>query len=368
MLFDPPLPLRYDPSLEHQEKGEGDTEHGLLETMQKIREKTYADGGHAIRSVHAKSHGLIEGELRVIPDLPPELAQGLFAKPGAYPVVMRFSTIPGDILDDDISTPRGLAVKVIGVDGARLPGSEGEVTQDFTLVNAPAFSSPNAKGFLGSVKLLAGTTDKLEGVKKVLSTVMRGVEAAIESTGASPSALVSTLGGAPEANVLGETYYSQVPILYGDYMVKVAVVPVSPELKALKGQHVDLHNRPNGLRDAVMDHFREHGGEWELRVQLAVNHHDTPIEDAAHVWPEDKSKYLPVAIITAPPQTAWSEARSQAVDDGMAFSPWTGLAAHRPLGSIMRVRKAAYEASAQFRADKNGHPVVEPKAFSELPV
>jgi hypothetical protein len=49
-----------------------------------------------------------------------------------------------------------------------------------------------------------------------------------------------------------------------------------------------------------------------------------------------------------------------AVDDQTAFSPWHGIAAHRPLGSIMRVRKAAYEASAQFRARHNGHGIVEP--------
>src|SRR5258708_6928935 len=41
---------------------------------------------------------------------------------------MRFSTIPGDILDDSVSTPRGLAIKVIGVEGERLEGSEARST------------------------------------------------------------------------------------------------------------------------------------------------------------------------------------------------------------------------------------------------
>ena len=65
--------------------------------MRYINEKTFADGGHALRSVHAKTHGILEGNLEVDTDLPGDLAQGLFAKPGRYPVVMRFSTIPGDI-------------------------------------------------------------------------------------------------------------------------------------------------------------------------------------------------------------------------------------------------------------------------------
>jgi hypothetical protein len=69
--------------------------------------------------------------LEVDAGLPAELAQGLFAKPRRYPVVIRISTIPGDILDDSVSTPRGMAVKVIGVEGERLEGSENDVTQDF---------------------------------------------------------------------------------------------------------------------------------------------------------------------------------------------------------------------------------------------
>jgi hypothetical protein len=46
-----------------------------------------------------------------------------------------------------------------------------------------------------------------------------------------------------------------------------------------------------------------------------------------------------------------------AVDDGMSFSPWHGIAAHRPLGSIMRVRKMAYEMGRRFRAEKSGRSI-----------
>ena len=95
--------------------------------------------------VHSKSHGVLVGEFRVLDDLPPELAQGLFATPARYPVVMRFSTIPGDILDDNVSVPRGLAVKVVGVPGTRVSGSEGDATQDFVFSNGAAF----AKGSTG---------------------------------------------------------------------------------------------------------------------------------------------------------------------------------------------------------------------------
>jgi len=46
---------------------------------------------------------------------------------------------------------------------------------------------------------------------------------------------------------------------------------------------------------------------------------------------------------------------------GMSFSPWHGLAAHRPLGGIMRARKEVYEMAKRFRAEKNGRIIEEPR-------
>ena len=359
-------PVRYDPSVETPEQDEGATDAALVETMFKISSTTFGHSGHAQRSVHAKSHGLLRGELRVLDDLPPVLAQGLFARSGSYPVAVRLSTTPGDILDDSVSAPRGLAVKVVGVEGERLPGTEGDVTQDFVLVNGPAFNAPNAAKFLSSLKPLAATTDTAEGLKKVVSATMRAAESVVEAFGGKSPTLTS-MGGQPETHILGETFYSQVPLLYGPYIAKVAVAPVSPELKALTGAPLDVNGRPNGLREAVADFFRTTGGEWEVRVQLCTDLDAMPVEDASVAWPEDQSPYVAVARIGAPPQDAWSEARVAAMDDGLSFSPWHGLAAHRPLGSIMRARRAAYEMSAQFRAMNNKHPIKEPRTGGDLP-
>src|ERR1700754_3659922 len=102
-------PVRFSPSVERPDPDEEETTRALIATMRYINETTFADGGRAIRSVHAKPHGILQGYLEVDADLPEELAQGLFAKSGRYPVVMRFSTIPGDILDDSVPAPRELA-------------------------------------------------------------------------------------------------------------------------------------------------------------------------------------------------------------------------------------------------------------------
>ncbi|WP_233282064.1 catalase family protein [Pseudomonas mangiferae] len=358
MSPNPPLP--FEPAFEQVADDEAETANALVETMHTILETTLQDYGHPVRAVHAKAHGLLHGELEVLEDLPPALAQGAFARPRRLPVALRFSTNPGDLLDDRVSTPRGLAIKLIGVEGERLPGSEGDVTQDFVLQNAKAFTAPDPKQFLKTLKLLARTTDKAPGLKRALSTVLRGVETAVEALGGESGTLKS-LGGHPIRNPLGETYYSVVPLLYGRYFAKLSVAPVSPQLTALSGQPLDLEDDPDGLRAALRRFFAEHDGIWEIRVQLATDLERMPIEDASVEWPEDLSPYVAVARLRVPRQAAWSDARQAQIDQGMAFSPWHGLAAHRPLGGIMRVRKPAYEHSSAFRARHGGCPLHEPR-------
>jgi len=359
-------PLPFDPSFEQIPEDEADTIRELGEAIHTIMEKTYQDSGHAARGVHAKSHGLLQGEIDVLDGLPPELAHGAFAKAGTFPVVLRFSTNPGDILDDKVSTPRGLAIKIIGVEGPRLPGAEGQVTQDFVMQNAPAFTAPTPKAFLSNLKLLAKTTDKMPDFKKAFSAVLRGTEKALEAVG-TESPKLKSMGGHPLTNLLGETYYSVVPFLYGPFYAKLSMVPVSPGLTALKDALVDLDDKPNGLRESISQHFSADGGEWEIRIQLATDIDKMPIEDASVVWPEDESPYRVVARVRVAAQPAWTDARAAAVDDNMAFSPWHGLAAHRPLGGVMRSRKPVYEMAKGFRGQHNGCPMHEPSSLGSLP-
>ncbi len=138
--------------------------------------------------MHAKAHGVLEGTLIVDAGLPPELAQGLFAMPGEHKIYMRMSTNAGDILPDTISLPRGLALKVLDVQGERLPGAEG-TTQDFVMVNGKVFQAKDADKFLGSLRMLAKTTDRMESTKKAMSSVLRGVNTALEAVGVESTTL-----------------------------------------------------------------------------------------------------------------------------------------------------------------------------------
>lgn len=355
-----PPPLRYSPEMEEVRDDEQDTIAKLNEAFDGILETTSRDYGRAVRSVHAKAHAVLDGTLSVEDSLPPELAQGLFARPGEHKAYIRISTNAGDILDDAISLPRGLALKVLDVEGERLPGAEG-ATQDFVMVNGPVFQTRTARDFLGDLKLVAKTTDVAEGGKKALSSLLRGVGSALKAVGIESPTLQS-LGGAPNVDPLGETYFSVTPFRYGDYVAKFSLKPVAAGLVELQGREIDAGDDPNAIRDTVRAEMADTEGEWELRVQLCRDLEKQPVEDPTVEWKEEDSPFRKVATLRARPQDSWDPERVQAVDESMRFSIWTGLAAHQPLGNVNRARREPYRHSADFRERFNGCPIREPSA------
>ncbi len=187
-------------------------------------------------------------------------------------------------------------------------------------------------------------------------TVLRGVSGALRTVGIGSPKLQS-LGGQPSVGPLGETYYSVTPFRYGDYIAKFAIVPVS---SALTKKEIDATDRPDAIRQDVQREVQTIDGVWELRVQLCRDLEKQPVEDHTVEWKEADSPFQTVATIQAGRQDSWDAAQVQRVNEEMHFSPWIGLAAHRPLGNINRARKAPYEHSAEYRAQFNRRPIHEP--------
>ena len=356
-------PLPFQPAFEEVSPDEQETQRGLTEAMLSIARKTLVDTGHAHRAVHAKAHGYLRARFEVLPDLSPGLAQGLFATPGSYDAILRFSTTPGDLLADDVSVPRGVALKVLGVQGARLAGSEGDTTQNYVLANSPTFQVSNDKAFLKQLKLLAGTTGEIEPLKHAASVVSRTATAALGLVG-QKSATLTTLAGQASTHLLGDSFYSQAPLLHGEYFSKVAMSPASDELIALSGKHIKLSGHPDAIREGVQAYFTSTPAVWDFKVQLATSIKSMPVEDAAVQWPEAESPYRTVARVSAVPQATWSDEMRDLVEERLSFNPWIGLAAHRPLGSIMRARRPAYAAAREFRARSNNVEITEMAAVA----
>jgi hypothetical protein len=356
----PAVPVLYSADVEDIQEDEAETIGALNETFDTILKTTAEDYHHAVRAVHAKSHGVLEGVMTIEADLPPELAQGLFAKAGEHKVYLRLSTNAGDILPDDIALPRGLALKVLDVEGERLDGAEGD-SQDFIMVNGDVFLAKNAEAFAGNLKLLAKTTDKMEGTKRVVSAVLGGINTALTAVGL-PSSTLAGLGGAPNVDPLGETYFSVTPFRYGDYIAKFSLLPISTDLTRLTGRKIDAADNPNAIRDTVKREMLATEALWEFRVQLCRDLEKQPVEDPTREWKAAETPWQRVAIVSVEPQDSWDAARVQAVDEEMRFSVWTGLDAHRPLGNINRARRETYRHSASFRAGFNRCPIHEPRS------
>lgn len=354
-------PVRYQAAFEHPEDDEAESIAELKKVFVGMATTVADKEGQAHRAVHAKGQALLRGELSVPEDLPQPFAEGLFAGPGKYETLVRFSSPPAEQLPDGVSTPRAVALKILGVAGERVPESAGDGTQDFLMVNGPVFTRPGPRGFLKDARLLAATTEKAPRAKELLSAVLRGGEALIEAVGGE-SAKLKNMGGQPRTHPLAETYFSQVPFLYGPYMAKFSLAPVSPAMISLEDETLDRGD--DAQREAFRAFFAETGqapAEWDLCVQLCIDIDKMPIEDASVEWDASLSPYVAVARLVVPPQPAWDD-RSARLERELAFDPWHAIAAHRPIGAVNRARRAVMAASRDFRSRFNGCPIHEPGA------
>jgi hypothetical protein len=356
-------PLPYQPAFEQAQPDEAEAIAELERVLIHMAQVVAVQDGEAHRAVHAKGHALLRGRLQVLAGLPPPLAQGLFAEPRAYDTVIRFSSPPAELLPDDVGTVRAVALKVLDVPGARLPDSPAGTTQDFLMVSTPVFPRAGPQGFLQDMRLLAATTGRSPRAKQILSAALRGVEAAIEAIGGEATRLRGA-GGQPLTHPLGERFFAQVPFLYGDYMARFSLVPVSRSLTALAGARLDS-SHDDAQREAIRVFFAPGGGapaEWELQVQLCTDLDRMPIEDASVEWDTGLSPYLPVARLTVGAQASWTGADSEREEQALAFDPWHALAAHRPLGGVNRARRVVMAGSRRFRSDFNRCPIHQPGA------
>ncbi len=126
--------LRYSLTLEHPQPDEAVVFDEWSRIMQHITRTMARRYRHAYRPVHTKSHGVVVGTLSIASGLPEPLRPGLFAAPGSNPVIMRFSTNPGDLLADDVSSPQGLAVEISNVDGETVASHTGQPTPDLMCI------------------------------------------------------------------------------------------------------------------------------------------------------------------------------------------------------------------------------------------
>lgn len=352
----PPLP--YFPGVETPDPDEPELFRRIAAVMRGGARLARDGAGPGGRVSHVQTLAALKGELHVHAELPPELAQGVFARPRAYPVVARLSHLPGEMLDNrGVSSHRGLSIKLLGVEGAPIAGHPGG-TQDFVLESAPMFNASNPRSFLAAISAVEASAPLPQAIKAGVSAAARTVNHALGAVGAS-SANLDVLGH-PRRHPLAESYWSQAPIRWGDHVAKVGAFP-RPDQAGLALET----DGPNALAAAVATCVATNGAEWTLCAQLRTDAETMPVEDARIRWPEEASPYRSIGTLRFQPQDALSAPRVRDVE-ALSFSPAHSLELHRPLGGIMRARLALYTEFGRERRLRAGLPLHEPSGLDVI--
>lgn len=316
-------------------------------STQQIQQNSQTDERPVRRDAHAKHHGCVKAEFIVETDLPEEVRFGVFKEPGKSLVAcIRFSNASGDANQPDSKADaRGMAIKLIGVEGEKLLNEEKhEKTQDFVMINHPVFFIRNVSDYIEFFKAIRDSQGKPplkfffpspNPFRWRLHEFMIG--RAIRS-----KKIVSPLE---------IQYWSTTPYKLGSRAMKFTVKP-SPENNLGKS----ASNSPNYLREAMVEHLNSKEASFDFLVQLQTDADKMPIEDPTIEW---KSPYQKIATLKIPPQ-AFDSPEQMEFCENLSYTPWHSLPEHSPLGGINRARKKVYESVSKLRHELNDVPKREP--------
>lgn len=320
-------------------------------TLQLLQQR-YGDN-LARRGVHPKDHGCVKANLVVNADLPKAYQRGVFAVPGkSYDAWVRFSnatgTVGSDVAPNGANSSRGMAIKLMGVSGEPLLPQSGAITQDFLLINQPMFAFANVAEYLELTRLQVLHHDDNS---KIFPALFANPNADKAETARIVQGIAQTSMGSP----VESRYFSASPFLFGpDAVVKFGVTPRNP------GSTPVPPNPPaNYLRDALRKSLDVNTGKpavFDFQVQLRTAD-NLSIENASAQWPESAAPFQTVGTLTIPTQDFDNPLRITECEH-LVFTPWHGIAEHRPLGGINRLRLGVYKASSQRRAEAH-----EPSGF-----
>lgn len=318
----------------------------------------------AVRDAHPAAHGCVKANFEVLPadkiggpDLPEslrvQLKQGLFAKAKNYKAYVRYSNGSGEVQPDYIPDGRGMAVKVMGVDGQRFTVEKTNElhTQDFLMINHPQFFVKNLQDYA----MFFADKGKFLASHETERMIAGGIAMQITTT--------------PTAN----SYFSMTPILYGKNAVKFSAQPctkpapvekigdlnLAPLLKVLKSlkqpSDIAAHVKELSpkydryLRQALKNTLAENGVCYDFYVQFHEKQETEPVEDPTVKW---NTKFYKVARITIPKQD-FTKGRQDEFCENMALTPWHALVEHQPIGGVQRARLPIYDTISHMRREFN---------------
>jgi hypothetical protein len=317
--------------------GEAEAIQVILAAIEKQVREAAIKSPPARRDAHAKADGCVKAEFRVLDNLPPALRVGVFAVPRTFEAWIRFSNGSGTPQSDYIPDGRGMAIKLMGVTDSP------STTQDFLMINNPAFFVPNAVDYVvlqtaGPLKFFFPSFNPFQFRFHELGVALR-------------------LALQWVRNPFNIRYWSMAPYRCGDQACKYSARP-SGTLSAFTAA-----GSPNFLRNNMASQLAKAGVTFDFMVQLRTDPATMPIEDPTITWSEAAAPFATVAHITIPTQS-FESPEQDAFCENLSFTPWHCVDALQPLGGINRVRRIVYEQISLLRHGLNHAPRKEPTGFT----
>jgi hypothetical protein len=311
-----------------------------------IRRSFNDAGPPARRDAHAKAHGCVKAKVTV-PELPESLRVGVFQKPRTYFAWVRYSNGNGTPQADSVPDGRGMAIKLMGVEGKKILEGEADAqTQDFLMINYPAFFVDTAANYVKFEKDLQGgdVVKYFLGLRSPTSWHLGAIE------------VVRGITAQKVVNPLETQYFSMAAYLFGDKAIKFSAKPCAVH----EGVYTATDS-PTFLADNMEKNLKDGQGCFDLMIQRQTNPKDMPVEDPMKIWSEEASPFVKVARIDIPSQAFRSDEQMKFCEN-LSYTPWHALPEHRPLGGINRLRKVVYETISSVRHELNGVRPREPVA------
>jgi hypothetical protein len=285
--------------------------------------------GKMSRAFHAKSHGCLKGEFKVLENIPKHLQYGIFQQPGkSYDVLARFSNGVGFIQSDSKGDVKGFALKVSNVPGEKLlnlPGNDSHSNiQDFTMTNNPTPLADNVDDF---VKLgMALDKGLLHGVAFLLQNLKVA------------AVVVKRVYGRKIETLVNESFWSGSPYLLGpNQAVKWNVTPCKTITPTQK-----FTNNENYLSLDLQDHLNNNDLCYNFNVQMQIDPIKQPIEKHLTEWTEQETPSINIAQVVFSSVNNKDNLSRDAECEATSFNPWNGIKDHQPLGNMNRARGQIY--------------------------
>jgi Catalase len=345
-------PRRLELNKEYPEPDEDALAQQLIDHEKALLDITYGPGGYR-RDFHAKTQTAVRAFLVREPDLDAKFRFGVFQEARTWPVWIRFSNAAEKERGDLRRDARGMALKLVGVEGEKLLDSQRDAqTQDFLFFTPPTFFTPDARSFSEFIQVYHTHSWIRLGWYgichlRIIWIILRSIK--------------------HHANLLESWYYSATPYMLGSNAVKHLLRPHKPATSTIPKDGPD-----NYLRERLKQDLAQGEARFDFLVQFQADPYKTPIEDASVEWKESIAPYHKVATLIIPRQTFDSPAQMQ-FGENLSMNPWHSLPEHRPLGNVNRMRRKLYDAISTFRHQRNGVPPQEPtlesfEQFGGLPM